>query len=149
MKNLFAIIALFVFGTAMAQTNNNVTENASSTFNSISQAGANDFGAAAMFVNPAREVQGSIHLFEDWENNAVIHTNGNQKFLLRNINLNLKRNTFESKISKDSLFTFNFNNIEKFVINNRVYKNYYFDDDTMRLQKFQSGRRGIKKIAHL
>ena len=82
----------------MAQSNQNLSNNSGQTFNSISQATANDFGAAAVFINPKREVKGSVYLFEDWENTGIIHTNDGQRFMLRNINLNLQRNTFESRI---------------------------------------------------
>ena len=129
MKNILALATLFVVGSLTAQTNNNLANNSGQTLNSISQATANDFGAAAVFINPKREVQGSVYLFEDWENTGIIHTNDGQRFMIRNVNLNLQRNTFESRISRDSLFTFNFNNIDKFVVNNKAYKNFYYDDD--------------------
>lgn len=129
MKKVFAIITMIAVAFSYGQ-NQNVTNNAGQAFTQVSAATANDFGAATIFVNPQREVKGSVYLFEDWENTGIIHTNDGQRFMLRNINLNLQRNTFESRISRDSLFTFNFNNIKKFVVNNKAYKNFYFDDDS-------------------
>ncbi|MBT8268335.1 MAG: hypothetical protein KJN59_03855, partial [Bacteroidia bacterium] len=64
----------------------------------------------------------------------------NQQYLMKNINLNLQRHTFESKIAQDTLFTFNFNNIDKFVVNNKVYRNYYWDDDNRVYEVIYDGK---------
>lgn len=102
-------------------TNNNVL-NALATYGPD---GAN-IGASSIVRNPARPIDGTVYLFEGWNNNAVIVTNTKKKFSIRNnINFNAKRNVFESKISKDSLFTFDFTNIEKILVNNRTFKNVY------------------------
>ena len=69
-------------------------------------------------------------MFENWNNTATIHTLSNDKFLVKRINLNLDRNSFEAKINQsDSIFSFTFNNIKKIVINNKTYKNFYYNDD--------------------
>lgn len=128
MKYLFTSLALLAVLAVNAQENLGITQNTSEALAAGSTA-LSSHGASSYFYNQAREVDGKVHLFEDWENSAVIHTNDNQRLMVRNINLNLKRNAFEAKISKDSLFSFNFNNIEKFVVNNKIYKNYYWDND--------------------
>lgn len=126
MKRQILVIAIMITSLSYAQ-NNNVENNAAGVFGKVGNSITSYGSPSATFLNPAKKAQGSVHLFKDWDNFAVIHSIDQQKFSLKNINLNIERNTFESKIPGDSIFTFNFNNIEKIVINNRVFKNYFYD----------------------
>ena len=92
--------------------NNNVENNSQGVFASVGNSAKSYGSTSSTFFNPAKKAQGSVHLFKEWNNLAVIYSSDEQKFSLKNINLNIERNTFESKISEDSIFTFNFNNIE-------------------------------------
>ena len=127
MKNLFTLIAVLSTTFLLAQTNktDGNASNISQALVIAAESNSNSaFGSAVYFFNPKNNIEGSVHLFKNWDNYSVIHTSDKQRLVLKNINLNLERNTFESKIGKDSLFTFNFNNIEKFVINGKVFKKY-------------------------
>jgi len=128
MKNVLAIVITFSVGIMMAQSNANVVNNSGEVFVRAANASLSSFGSSATFFNPKKAVVGSVHLFKNWKNYAVIITNDKQKFSLSNINFNIERNTFESKIGQDSLFTFSFNNIDKFVVNNKIFKNFYFNN---------------------
>ena len=126
MKTYVFLVAIMITSLSYAQ-NNNVENNAAGVFGKVNNSVTSYGSPSSVFINPAKKAQGSVHLFKDWNNLAVIHSIDQQKFSLKNINLNIERNTFESKISEDSIFTFNFNNIDKFIVNNRVFKNYYYD----------------------
>lgn len=126
MKRLFSIVAIICSFTLIAQTNKTDGNGSAISTNMVVAANSNNsYGASAIFFNPEKKAEGSVHLFKTWKNLAVIHAIDGQKFSLNNINLNLERNTFESKIGEDSLFTFNFNNIKMFVINGKKFKNFY------------------------
>ena len=130
MKNLISVIALLFTLISFGQSNAVVTNNMTGEMiQRASNSHLSSFGSSATFFNPKRNVEGSVHLFPEWNNRGVIITNEGQKFGLNNININIERNTFEAKISQDTLFTFNFNNIDRFVINNRVFKNFYYSND--------------------
>ena len=148
MKRLILTSLVLFSGYAMAQTNRtDGNGSAITTAMVIAANGANisSYGSGITFFNPKVGVDGSVYLLSNWENNAVIHTIDNRKFSLNNININLERNTFQSKFSKDSLFTFNYNNIDRFVINLKTYKNHYHDGENRIYQELYDGN-GIQLL---
>ncbi len=80
MKYLFTLVIVLFAGTLMAQ-NEGVVNNASQIA-LAANAGQGAFGATAHFTNPKKGVAGSVHLFKNWKNYAVIITSENQKFSL-------------------------------------------------------------------
>lgn len=132
MKNFLTFLSIitvsFVSAQDSAVVNDNVINNAASLQRAAS-AVQSSYGSSTYFVNPARPVKGSIYLFEQWENRGVLVTIDKQRFGMKNVNIDLKNQSFQSKFSKDSIFNYNFNNIDRFIINNKVYKNFYYNED--------------------
>ena len=129
-NKLYTTLTLVLYITSLSAQDEliNNTEMVS-VFKSAHASSNASFGNSVFLVNPKRLIDGSVYLFDEWNNRGIIYTTGHEKLALNNINLNIKRNAFESKVGNDSLFSFSFNNIEKFVINGRVFKNYYWDND--------------------
>ena len=121
MRNILVVLCLLFSTSVYTQTN----------FSAGFSMGGNDLNyGSTFFYNTRNVILGSVYLFDEWNNNAEIHTLSNERFLVRNINLNINRNAFEAKLTdSDSIFSFNFNNIKHIVINDKTYKNYYYNDD--------------------
>ncbi len=121
MKKILGILCLLLSISVYTQTN----------FNAGIATGGNDYSyGSTFFYNTRNVILGSVYLFDEWNNSAEIHTLSNERFLVRNINLNISRNAFEAKLTdSDSIFSFNFNNIKHLVINDKIYKNYFYNDD--------------------
>ena len=116
MRNILVVLCLLFSTSVYTQTN----------FSAGFSMGGNDLNyGSTFFYNTRNVILGSVYLFDEWNNNAEIHTLSNERFLVRNINLNINRNAFEAKLTdSDSIFSFNFNNIKQIVINDKTYKNY-------------------------
>ena len=129
MRTLILFITLLISNCYSYSQNNNISAGSQASEN-LNRGNDLSYGSSMTFYNPKRFTEGTYHLFESWDNTAAIYTISDEKFLVKRINLNLKRNSFEAKMNdSDSIFSFTFNNIKKIVINNKIYKNFYYDDD--------------------
>ena len=100
-----------------------------------------NFGTSFFYNQPSKVILGSAYLFDEWNNDGEIQTLTGERFLVRNINLNISRNAFEAKINdNDSIFSFTFNNINQIIINGKSYKNYFYNEDNRVYELIYSGR---------
>ena len=120
----FFLIILFSINLSLSQSNSQTD------FRSALSGKSANFGSSFFYNQPNKVILGSTYLFDEWNNDGEIQTVTGERFLVRNINLNLSRNAFEAKVNdNDSIFSFNFNNIKQIVINGKSYKNYYFNEE--------------------
>ena len=120
----FFLIVLFSINLSLSQSNSQTD------FRSALTGKSANFGSSFFYNQPNKVILGSTYLFDEWNNDGEIQTVTGERFLVRNINLNLSRNAFEAKVNdNDSIFSFNFNNIKQIVINGKSYKNYYFNEE--------------------
>ena len=114
------LVSNFIFSQTNTQTD----------FRSAVSGETTNFGTSFFYNQPNKVVLGSAYLFDEWNNNGEIQTLTGERFLVRKINLNIGRNAFEAKINdNDSIFSFNFNNIDQIIINEKKYKNYFSNGD--------------------
>ena len=133
MRLVFVIAFLFsnfVFSQTNSQTD----------FRSALTGETTNFGTSFFYNQPSKVILGSAYLFDEWNNDGEIQTITGERFLVRNINLNISRNAFEAKINdNDSIFSFTFNNIKKIIINGKSYKNYFYNEDNRVYELIYSG----------
>jgi len=82
--------------------------------------GAN-IGASSTIFNPPKAITGSYHLFESFNNSGIFFTNNNKQLFIRNINYNIITGLFESEIDDQTVFTSNFDNVDKVAVNGREF----------------------------
>jgi len=127
----YVLVICFIsicFNSYGQERNDNFAINSAKNLTSAASNNIQNHGTSGYFYNPKREIIGSEFLFENWNNKAFIVTKNKFKFKIANLNLNLKSGSFMSKINKDSVFTFNMENIDKIVVNNKVFKAYKTDE---------------------
>lgn len=124
MKSLFSVCLLLLSALtvqAQLQTTVNANNNNLGALATYGPDGAN-IGSTSLVINPPENIEGSLYLFEDWNNNGVFVTTVDRKLLIRNINFNIDYGVFESQISNDTVFTFGFDNVSRVFVNSREFK---------------------------
>ena len=115
--------------------------NSQTDFRSALTGETTNFGTSFFYNQPNKVILGSAYLFDEWNNDGEIQTLTGERFLVRNINLNISRNAFEAKINdNDSIFSFNFNNIKQIIINGKNYKNYFYNEDNRVYELVYAGK---------
>lgn len=67
---------------------------------------------------------GSVYLFDEWENRGVIEVD-DKRYIFSNMNYNVKRSAFQSKIGQDSVVSFDLSTFDRIVINDKAFKSIY------------------------
>jgi hypothetical protein len=86
-------------------------------------------GFSGVFYNRVTPVEGTTYLFDNWEQDAIVHKILKDKFLVRRVNLNLNKMSFDAKITEsEDVLSFSFDGIDKIEINKRIYKNILYNN---------------------
>jgi len=114
---LVSIVSLF----AQADMSNAVIKNSEIKRNS-------GLRSNAYFYQPNMKNTGSIYLFRDFKNTAkIFDKRNNDVYVQKSVNFNIQRSMFETKIHADSIFSYNFNNIDKIKVNGREFRSFYYE----------------------
>ena len=127
MKTIINILLATVLGLAsyegtaqLRQSTVNVNNNNLAALATFGPDGAN-IGSSSTYFNPPKQISGSYHLFDTFNNKGIFFTEGDRQLFIRNINYNLITGLFESEIDDQTVFTFNFDNIDKLVVNGQEF----------------------------
>jgi len=70
-------------------------------------------------------VRAKIYYYPTYNNTGSIITTTGRKYSITNINFNIYSNNFDSKMSADSIYVFDNNQIKSVKINNKIFKTYF------------------------
>lgn len=130
-KSVFTAVLTLIVSIAFAQESNQaVVNNASEVLTRAFNVNQSSFGSTAVFVNPPRQVEGSIYMFPDWDNTAIIQSKDKKRIAVSNVNFNLRRNRIVAKYSKDSIFVFDMMSLDKLIINGQSFKKIETETDS-------------------
>ena len=122
-SGLTVIILLSLILSTSAQTGSSGDEDVRLYIDGTSQL------SVANFTNPGIPTKGDVYLFSDWVNGAKLYTKNKQRYIISGLNYNIKKEVFEIKRSKDSIFTLDSNSIDHLNINGSIYKTEKVADD--------------------
>jgi len=74
------------------------------------------------FIGSLKDKNNDLYTFTNWNNSGVLFLD-NKIYKLSNINFNITTNSFDSRITRDKLFSFKTSEIDSVSINNLMFKN--------------------------
>ncbi len=121
MKNLFlAALMSFISFQSFSQTTD--AKNTSSNFNIGYQGNINTTGIWVPGTYKQNFIDGSVYLFPNFNGQFTVITKKGDSRNLFNLNYNLKTQTLESFISKDSVFQYDLDQFDYIISSNKKYK---------------------------
>ena len=96
-------------------------------------------GFTGVFYNRVTPTEGTIYLFDYWDQSAIVHRVLDDKFLVKRVNFNLNKMSFDAKITEsEDVLSFSFDGIDKIEIDNKVFKNILHNKSNRIFQIFYS-----------
>ncbi len=69
-------------------------------------------------------IDGSVFLYDSWNNQGSVYLD-KKVFKLSNINYHVDKSSFMTRMDNDSIFVFDFNLVDKIVVNKKTFKRFY------------------------
>ncbi|RXG12588.1 hypothetical protein DSM03_10569 [Leeuwenhoekiella aestuarii] len=128
-KSFFIVfVCLFSYSLVLAQEEDQARlVNNPDQLLSVSNGVRNSYGSLRS-IPPVTRVEGSPYLFDDWLHTARVYAKNGQLYMVENVNLDMQNQAFVTKVAKDSLFTFQFNEINFFEINGKKFESIFTKD---------------------
>ncbi len=92
-------------------------------------------------VSKYSKIEGTPYLYDNWESELEITTKDNKIFKFKNSNYDLIEDIFVTKLSKDSVFSFNNSGIDLVKIKNKTFKKIKKTDADMFFEVLLDGKR--------
>ncbi len=120
MKKMFLILFSLVYSISFCQ---DVDKESNIRLSSVGDIAGYGSGLW-MKSNNSNKIKGSVYLFDKWSNLASVTTDKGEHYSINNINFDTTKDKFVSKVSLDSVFVFNSQNIKQIIIRNKSFKRY-------------------------
>ncbi|MFH6768110.1 hypothetical protein V8G56_05115 [Gaetbulibacter aquiaggeris] len=114
------VVIIFLLFITFALGQNNSEVRIRNDYSALNQ----NLSGAWIYNNEVNNVQGSFYLFKDWSIQGILITNNDQNLSLTGLNYDTKTNSFVAKVSEDSVYVFNNENIKEVIINRKKFKRY-------------------------
>lgn len=97
------------------------------------------------FVNARMKTEGSAYYFNDWNAEGIIYIKDKGRVKIKQVNLNIYDNKLEALYDDDNVFTFDSKNLIKFVINDKVFRTFEFNNKPKIFELFFNGKVPVYK----
>lgn len=129
MKNLLVALLFLSFSFTWGQTKGPGMPNQNEAVYSSFERNKDNLGRTKAIVRTGKIIDGSKHLWDEWNNSGLVEAVDGKKYRVSKINFNAKNNWFEVNVHQDSTYVFDRRKVNEVIINDRTFIKVEFPEN--------------------